>query len=118
MDPNEAHRHACHHLNKARLASCEFDQRDELEHLRELADYFEALDEWLTKGGFLPDAWRQRPWNDDLVQFPRLLAEIMATQDDLDLLTLADSMDLSVGRVEELFERAHTSWEAIKERGN
>lgn len=31
----------------------------------EFAETFEALDEWLSKGGFLPAAWRQViPWTE------------------------------------------------------
>ncbi len=35
------------------------DPSDELEALRRLGDAFDALDEWLTKGGFLPGAWER-----------------------------------------------------------
>jgi hypothetical protein len=27
--------------------------------MQEMAESFGALDEWLTKGGFLPDAWKR-----------------------------------------------------------
>lgn len=30
----------------------------ELHHYEELAERIRALDEWLSAGGFLPDAWR------------------------------------------------------------
>lgn len=56
------------------------------------------------------------PWHDDLVQFPRLLAEIVATQDNLDVDALCESMDLTREQLDELFERANTAWEAAKER--
>jgi len=52
-------------------------------------------------------------WSNNAIQFPRLLAEIMATQ-NLDLKALAESMDLSVDQVNELFDRADASWENIK----
>lgn len=52
-------------------------------------------------------------WNDNEIQFPRLLAEINATQ-ELDLDILAESMDLSVDEVKELFERANNKFEDIK----
>jgi hypothetical protein len=45
-------------------------------------------------------------WDDNSIQFPRLLAEIMATQDDLDIAALAEVLDL--------FERAQNEWERIK----
>jgi len=53
-------------------------------------------------------------WEDDSVQFPRLLAEIMATQDNLDMPALAESMDVSIEELNELFDRADRSWESIK----
>lgn len=52
-------------------------------------------------------------WFDDRVQFPRLLAEIVATQ-ELDLNALAESMDLPVERVNELLDRADWAWEKHK----
>ena len=52
-------------------------------------------------------------WNSNEIQFPRLLAEINATQ-ELDLDSLAESMDLSVDEVKELFERADRIFEYIK----
>ncbi|MBA9846765.1 hypothetical protein ACUXIL_003405 [Ralstonia pickettii] len=54
------------------------------------------------------------PWERDDVQFPRLLAEILATQDSLDKKALADSMGLSVEQVSSLFDRAAATWEAFK----
>ncbi|MDN7445567.1 hypothetical protein QZM64_41115 [Burkholderia cepacia] len=54
------------------------------------------------------------PWQRAEVQFPRLLAEILATQDTLDMTALAQSMDLSVEEVSALFNRAEIAWEAIK----
>lgn len=29
--------------------------------LGDMAEQFEALDQWLTKGGFLPEAWKPKP---------------------------------------------------------
>lgn len=52
-------------------------------------------------------------WNNNAVQFPRLLAEIMATQ-NLDLPALVESMDLTLDEVNELFDRADTVWESAK----
>jgi hypothetical protein len=54
-------------------------------------------------------------WADDWIQFPRLLAEICATQDALDDSALCESMDLTENEVAELFDRAQAAWEAIKE---
>ncbi|TES73099.1 hypothetical protein E2P84_22330 [Burkholderia cepacia] len=53
-------------------------------------------------------------WERDDIQFPRLLTEILATQDTLDVTALAQSMDLSVDEIGALFDRAETAWEAIK----
>lgn len=52
-------------------------------------------------------------WNNDAIQFPKLLAEIMATQ-ALDLPALAASMDLEIDEINALFDRANAAWEAIK----
>ena len=52
-------------------------------------------------------------WRRDDIQFPRLLAEITATQ-DIDIALLAESMDLSFDEVVELFDRAEAAWEASK----
>lgn len=35
------------------------DGEDEPDDLERLADLMEALDEWLSKGGFLPKAWQR-----------------------------------------------------------
>jgi hypothetical protein len=35
---------------------------DELVDARLLAELVEALDDWITKGGFLPQPWRQEPF--------------------------------------------------------
>lgn len=57
MDPNEA-------LKQAREALQTWDNsldRDEARDAAEqLARTFEALDQWLSRGGFLPNAWSDR----------------------------------------------------------
>lgn len=53
-------------------------------------------------------------WDNNLVQFARLLCEVGATCDVLSIEALAQSMDLEVGDVLELFERAHHTWELAK----
>lgn len=53
-------------------------------------------------------------WDNNAIQFPRLLAEIMATQEKLDMPALAESMDISIDELNELFDRAHQAWELIK----
>ena len=52
-------------------------------------------------------------WGDNKIQFPRLLAEIVATQ-DVDVNALAESMDLDTDEVNELIDRALDEWEKIK----
>lgn len=49
-------------------------------------------------------------WNNDSIQFPRLIAEIIATQEKLDIPALCESMDISVDELDELFERAQQAW--------
>lgn len=60
MDPNQA-------LAAARNAGANFTvgedtnapAEDLLRFARTLAEHFDALDEWLTCGGFLPAAWQR-----------------------------------------------------------
>jgi hypothetical protein len=57
MDPNEA-------LKNAREASKKFmeasDPREATAYAADLRIYFDALDEFLSKGGFLPQDWKSR----------------------------------------------------------
>jgi rRNA maturation protein Nop10 len=55
-------------------------------------------------------------WNNEMVQFPRLLAEIYAVIDPDDVERMVESMDLPVTQIRELFDRADRRWEGIKER--
>lgn len=58
----------------------------------------------------------QSLWKCNSVQFPRLLSEIMAsgclTEEAWD--TLLKEMDLESDELSELFDRAQTEWEAVK----
>ncbi len=54
------------------------------------------------------------PWADNEVQFARMLCEIAATQDELDVDALVVSMDLLPSEIDEVFERAHKRWERAK----
>lgn len=63
-------------------------------------------------------------WDNDSIQFPRLIAEIEATN-AFELLqpdgrrvieTVADSMDLDPSDVYEIVERAAIKWDQIKAR--
>ena len=60
-------------------------------------------------------------WDDDRVQFARLLCELVANWfDDMSagdvIKSTAESMDLSVGEVNELFDRAEKVWEEAKKK--
>lgn len=55
-------------------------------------------------------------WDDDSIQFPRLIAEIAATIEftEAQRAELCESMDLQPDDIDELFDRAQTAWERIK----
>jgi len=57
-------------------------------------------------------------WDDDLIQFSRLLCEITAALDESQMKSLikdlSSSMDLSHDDVNALFDRAEKTWEGIK----
>lgn len=58
-------------------------------------------------------------WADDKIQFARLLCELVANWDDdtsakRTIKAVAESMDLEVDQVNELFDRAEVVWEASK----
>lgn len=56
-------------------------------------------------------------WQDNSIQFPRLLAEIIAvglSEEQWD--GLLDAMDLESDDLSELFDRAQEEWERIKEQ--
>jgi len=56
-------------------------------------------------------------WEENLLQFPRLLAEINAVGlSDGQLEALSIHMDLPVERILEIFERAEKTWDMIKEK--
>lgn len=59
-------------------------------------------------------------WYNDLIQFPRLIAEISACVDikEDDWNALCESMDLSTDELNELFDRAQVEWERIKNQAN
>jgi len=56
-------------------------------------------------------------WNDNSVQFPRLISEIFSTVNisDESMDGLCESMDLTESEVQEIVDRAHAEWEIIKE---
>jgi hypothetical protein len=53
MDPNEA-------LRRAREAAALIDWSNSPGPEQNLLEAFRALDEWITAGGLLPDAWAKR----------------------------------------------------------
>ncbi len=55
-------------------------------------------------------------WENNEVQFARLLCEIIATQEGIDFKPLMASMDLFRARVNELFDRADSVWEEAKRK--
>lgn len=60
MDPNEtlrALRGAVRHMNDV---GHELDEREN-QCVRTVVELFEALDTWLSKGGFPPEEWREGP---------------------------------------------------------
>lgn len=63
MDPNEAlkrAREAARILDNDRCVSRKAREElaVELDAMTDLAEAFDALDQWISKGGFLPDAWQ------------------------------------------------------------
>ena len=61
----------------------------------------------------ISDNRKDDKWDNDEIQFPRLISEILATQ-DINYELLGASMNLSVDQVKELFARADQKWEMIK----
>lgn len=53
-------------------------------------------------------------WNNNDIQYPRVIAGIMATQPTLDLFALAHAMDLEMKDLNELLGRAQYEWDRIK----
>lgn len=53
-------------------------------------------------------------WDNNLIQFARLLSEINATQDSIDFDALCESMNLEREEINELFDRANDVWEEAK----
>ena len=49
-------------------------------------------------------------WSNNLIQFARLISEIQATQDNLNIDALCASMDLTPLDISELFDRAVDVW--------
>ena len=57
-------------------------------------------------------------WEDDTIQFPRLLAEIMGVGlDEAQWDALCETMYITSDELSELFYRAESRWQRIKEDG-
>lgn len=56
MDPNEALRQLRMVTENAHVIDYG-NHREVTELLRDMIDHVSALDEWMTRGGFLPTAW-------------------------------------------------------------
>jgi hypothetical protein len=67
----------------------------------------------MTTKTFDPNQTPEERWADSALQFMRLLAEIDASGVTADQLSeVATSMDLEVGQVLELLDRARCEWDA------
>lgn len=59
MDPNET-------LRRMRVLASDLDDNPTLDTVESvaygLAECVTALDDWLSRGGFLPEAWESRPY--------------------------------------------------------
>jgi len=53
-------------------------------------------------------------WENNELQFARLICEIVANHETLNFRDLEESMDLDEPELQELFERAHIAWEKAK----
>jgi hypothetical protein len=70
------------------------------------ADYIEKMIDVVLK--------KEPLWLDTRLQAVRLVAEIMATQDNLDMVALCESMDLEMDELNELIDRIDKDWEESK----
>ena len=59
---------------------------------------------------------KEHPWDNNEIQFARLLSELLANVPMKNLDKVCESMDLNESLLRELFERADKVWEAAKEK--
>jgi hypothetical protein len=60
MDPEAALAEIRRHMAELRLQYARSHYAEAAEAAVDMADSFAALDEWLSKGGFAPAAWKGR----------------------------------------------------------
>lgn len=72
----------------------------------------DTLDGWAER--IEADPAQKSLWDNDLIQFARLLDEIQATFSEIDYPALEASMDLEMDDIDALFERAQRVWDAAK----
>lgn len=89
------------------------------ENAGEWAEQFASDRDWWLVGFYSPaialqDVDATDNWRRDDYQFPRLLSELFAVVDDDLLRPVAESMDLELSEIIELFTRAEDAWERVK----
>jgi hypothetical protein len=92
-------------------------------HLLSVAGVYEVVSEHFNNDVLdalsSEDSGDNKNWDNDLIQFARLLDEIIAALDESQIKTLikdlATSMDLNPDKVNSLFDRAEKVWEKAKE---
>ena len=60
MDPDETLRQIRDGIEQARNAASGDSNDAEIEAWQDVGHWFDALDRWLTSGGFLPRDWREQ----------------------------------------------------------
>lgn len=61
MDPNEAYKKINESIGE--IYNELYDSFDPDSQVGQIITHFEALDNWLSRGGFLPDEWERKPVN-------------------------------------------------------
>ena len=54
-------------------------------------------------------------WDNNEIQFARLICELVANVENLEFELVSESMDLEESELQELYDRAHTVFENVKE---
>lgn len=86
--------------------------REAIVHPQFLGELREIADTLIEKYGTEPTLDK---WTDNSIQFPRLLAEVLAVSlTSSQYAALGESMDLTRDQIDELLKRAETVWEQAK----